>query len=240
MDYANTYTSEVMQRSDGRQSLQNGILKIGDALCAVAYAHGITYDQLCRRFPEVANNNRWEGNRYTVEDQLEFIRSNATRQPKKVLEIGGGRGEVTVFLSKLGITVTCVEPGADAHQLFTATNEKLFPHEQFDYTLLNTTLHESGVDYSEFDTILMVESLEHILAEHFDPQWQQIVQTFSGYFVVVNWLAYHPIAVGQYAPKHIHCRLVDEALYDVFCQSGKTITRQQSHLCVHVNPDAIN
>tara|TARA_R110000822_G_scaffold158039_1_gene297618 strand:- start:42 stop:716 length:675 start_codon:yes stop_codon:yes gene_type:complete len=224
-----------MQTSDGVNSLRNGVIKFGDALSAVAYAHGITYEQLEERFPLVAKNNRYEGADYTIQEQLDFITEHKTRTPKNVLEIGAGRGEVTVFLSALGVQTTAIEPGTDASELFRISSHKLFPDQDIRaYSLINLPLHDACVDYTEYDTILMVESLEHILAEHFDPEWEKINKTFNGLFIVTNWKRYHPIAVGQYAKPEIHCRLVDNDLYDKFNGEHETIIRDKSHLCIKI------
>lgn len=234
MDYATIYCKKFMDTSDGHSSLRNKILKFGDALSAVAYAHGISYKKLIDTFPIVGRNNKWEGPDYSLEQQIAFINNNKIRNPKNVLEIGGGRGEVSHFLAHLGYNVTCVEPGVDAKEVFNNTGEQLFPGNKHNINLHNCSLHELKLDYSEYDTILMVESLEHILAEHFDPQWETIKSQFKGYFVVTNWLAYHPIAVGQYASPSIHCRLVNDALYDYFSLTGKVHTRDRSHLSLEI------
>jgi SAM-dependent methyltransferase len=234
IDYSTTYNEELMQKSDGIKNLNNGQIKFGDALAAVAYAHDISYEQLIETFPEVKNNERFD-RKYTSKQQMQFIRKHATRTPKKILEIGAGRGEVTVFLSAMGYDVTAVEPGEHFEQLITQSKNKLrLGDVTTPYKLINTPIHLANIDYSEYDTILMVESLEHILAEHFDPEWQKIKANFKGYFIVVNWKKYHPIKVGQYARKEIHCRLVDDALYDNYCKGHTTKVRDRSHLCVEL------
>ena len=240
MDYANTYNGTFMSHSDGIKSLQRGIIKFGDALAAVAYAHGIEYAALVKAFPEIKQNERWEnsnvpGQDYTVEDQLQFIRDNKTRTPLRILEIGAGRGEVIHFCRALGLDVVAIEPGADAVSVIENTQKHLFGDTPLPpYVLHNDSIHNLDIDYSEFDTILMVESIEHILAEHFDPQWERIASDFAGYFIVVNWKAYHPIAVGQFAGPHIHCRLVNDALYDSYAAIGQTLVRDRSHLCIQL------
>jgi hypothetical protein len=77
----------------------------------------------------------------------------------------------------------------------------------------------------------MVESLEHIPQEAFDPVWLAIRQQFRGRFIVVNWPDYHPIWVGRDASPQEHCRLVDDALYDDWSQQAHSVwTRRGSHL----------
>jgi SAM-dependent methyltransferase len=233
IDYRNIYSERFLKGSDGARSLQFGALKSGDALSAVAYAHGIDYSKIEQQWPDVARNNRYEGPNVRVADQLDFVKKYAIRKPNRVLEIGSGRGEVTGFLCELGYSVTSIEPSPNAAEIHARTHRALFERE-YEYELLNAPINELDIDYSQYDTILMVESLEHILAEHFDPEWQKITQQFCGHFVVTNWHAYHPIKVGQYASPEIHCRAVNDALYDQFAQSGKTLHRHKSHLCIAV------
>jgi SAM-dependent methyltransferase len=229
MDYANIYTGAKLKKFDGANNLQQKHIKYGDALAAIAYAHDISRDAIVAQWPLVGKNERWCGG--SVTDQLEFIKQHKTRTPKRVLEIGSGRGEVTGFLCELGYSVTSVEPSVDAHSLHNQTHQQLFG-KTYDYELLNLSVHQLDIDYSQFDTIIMVESLEHILAEHWDPQWEKICAEFQGYFCVTNWLAYHPIAVGQYASRDMHCRLVNDELYDTYCAAGNVLVRDRSHLCV--------
>jgi len=235
IDYSKIYDHNTMSKSDGISNVNNGHIKFGDALAAIAYAHDIEYAQIVEHFPEVGNNERYHGAKYSIQDQMAFIKTNAKRTPKKILEIGAGRGEVTLFLTAMGYDVTAVEPGVDFVQLITETSHTLYPHTAVgSYTYINKPLHLADIDYSKFDTILMVESLEHILAEHFDPEWEKIKVNFKGYFIVVNWKKYHPIAVGQYARPEIHCRLVDDALYDSYCEGHITKVRDKSHLCIEI------
>lgn len=231
MDYANLYAGDKLTHFDGKQNLKEGNIKYGDALAAIAYAHDIEYGAITAKWPSVATNERWSGG--TVAEQLEFIREHKARTPKQILEIGSGRGEVTGFLCELGYSVTSVEPSLDAHRLHTATHQQLFG-KTYVYELINKPIHLVDIDYSVYDTILMVESLEHILAEHWDPIWDKIEQQFQGYYIVTNWKQYHPIAVGQYANKEMHCRLVNDELYDLYCAAGNKMVRDRSHLCVQL------
>lgn len=237
LDYSKIYTKQIMEKSDGIVSYNYGMIKFGDALSAIAYAYGIPYQKLIDRFPKVKENNMYEGNDYTVMDQLNFIIENHTRVPKSILEIGGGRCEASAFMSlvsktmNVDQTITCIEPGENAKNFMDAAKVKYSHGNNLDnITLINQPLHEIGLDYATYDTIIMIESLEHILAEHFDPEWEKMTNAFKGSFIVVNWIKYHPIAVGQYAPPDVHCRLVNDALYDHFARYGKVVYRNGSHL----------
>ena len=85
------------------------------------------------------------------------------------------------------------------------------------------------------DTVIMVESLEHILPKHFNPIYHRIMEEFktqgSGHMIITNWIDYHPIPVGWMAPPEEHCRLTDDDLYDTMIEDfGKCIHREGSHL----------
>jgi len=234
VDYKNEYRKDVLMTYDGSKHLERLCIKYGDALAGVCYAMDIPYNKITKQWPSVAQNEMWIGG--NIYDQIEFIKQNAKRKPKHILEIGAGRGEVTLMLSKMGYQVTTIDPGKDFIELLEYSNKKLFPNEQITpYKIINESLQLANLDYSQFDTILMVESLEHILAEHFDPEWNKINHQFTGYFIVVNWKRYHPIAVGQYAPPNIHCRRTDDALYDSFIKDNKCLLRDGSHLVVEID-----
>jgi hypothetical protein len=242
INYSELYCKYVMDHSDGHVSYSNKLLKWGDAFAAVCFAYGITWEQILTTFPILKKNHRHEGiigKDYSAQSQIDFIKKYHTRVPKSILEIGGGRLEVVAFLSELARQlkvpqqIVVIEPGKDAPQFLKDTPKHYFP-ESYKYltniVLYNAPIHELNIDFSMYDTILMVESLEHILEEEWDPKFEQLKTQFKGEFIIVNWISYHPIAVGQYAPPQIHCRLVDDNLYDYYVQQGKTNHRNGSHL----------
>jgi len=194
LDYSKIYSKQTMDTSDGRISYSQGMLKFGDALAAIGYAYGIPYSKLIETFPQVKVHNRFENLQlkhpgiydsrnittvYSAQDQIDFIKDNYTRIPKNILEIGGGRLEVVTVLAEisrqLGVaqTIVVVEPGEHAQEYLRETARKYFPSTCSILpviNLINMPLHSvEGIDYSKFDTILMVESLEHILPDQFDP-----------------------------------------------------------------------
>lgn len=230
------YNYDYFHRADGIRSWNSKTLKFGDAMPALCYAFGISWHDLRQGFPDVFDNDpigRIESHSDKLTQQLNFINEKKSRTPKRVLEIGGGRGEVAQVLRYLGIDVVSVEPGVGTDKWYRETAEKFFGSEFDAVAPDNRYLQDAvaDIDFSTFDTILMVESLEHIPAEHFDPVWQKIVDAFRGLFVVVNWVSYHPIAIGQFASAAEHCRLVDDVLYDKWItQAKQCIWRNGSHL----------
>lgn len=232
------YNYKYFQHCDGKASWNTRSLKFGDALAALAYAHGITFDAMRKAFPEVLTDERWQGqtesvNKRYIDEQIDFLNRSASRRPKNVLEIGGGRGEVAATLHRMNIGVTSIEFSNGANQWYKETGEQFFGQGWQNVEPLNKSVDVAinDVDLKTFDTIIMVESLEHIPEEKFNPVWDRIVNQFHGLFIVTNWLSYHPIAVGQYASVTEHCRLVNDALYDQWIsQARQCVFRDRSHL----------
>jgi len=231
------YGFKYFTKADGIQSWKSGSLKFGDALAALSYAHGITWEQLKQEFPDVFSFNefgRGESlNASLIKPQIEFLEKNATRHPKRVLEIGGGRGEVATALAHMGIDVVSVEPGSGAERWYASTAEKFFGHLEKPVVPVVKFIQDAmvDIDLSTFDTILMVESLEHIPEDQFEGVWESIRTEFKGRMVIVNWPDYHPIWIGRDAGPLEHCRLVDDALYDKWsAQAKECVFRMGSHL----------
>jgi hypothetical protein len=231
------YDFEYFYKADGIASWRSRSLKFGDAMAGLGYAHGITWDELVAAWPQVfehdANGRGESVNQSLVHQQMSWLNSAARRRPRRVLEIGGGRGEVATVLKHMGIDVVSVEMGAGAARWYSVTAYHYFGKSLEPVIPVNQPIQEAleELDLSTFDTILMVESLEHIPQEAFDPVWLAIRQQFRGRFIVVNWPDYHPIWVGRDASPQEHCRLVDDALYDDWSQQAHSVwTRRGSHL----------
>jgi hypothetical protein len=231
------YDHDYFLRADGIRSWRAGNLKFGDAMAALSYAHGITWDQLMDAFPwyfEIHPTGRLEVvDRNVLPDQIEFLQSAATRVPQGVLEIGGGRGEIANVLKHMNVPVTSIEVCPDAKQWFDDTGKQFFGKRFKSAVPLVGSIEQviDQVDLTQFDTIIMIDTIEHIEQEVFDPIWERIVREFHGLFVVANWIEYHPIKVGRYAKVQEHCRLVDDELYDAWsAQAQRCVYRNRSHL----------
>jgi SAM-dependent methyltransferase len=228
------YDFKYFTRADGIRSWRSQSLKFGDALAGLAYAHNITWQQLKDSFPavfEVEANGKAESIENRLVDlQMQFLKEHTTRTPNRVLEIGGGRGEVATVLNHMGIDVVSVEPGAGAERWYDETaNNYLFKGVKPLVGFIDQVIDQ--LDLSTFDTILMVESLEHIPEPAFDRVWDRIVEDFQGRFITVNWVDYHPCPVGGFgASPEEHCRLVDDALYDKWSTQAECWFRNGSHL----------
>jgi hypothetical protein len=208
-------------------------LRIADSFPALAYAHGINFQLLSTNFSEIYYQpERPEAliNTYTIDDQINFITKHATRIPKKILEIGAGRGELSCTISKLGIEVIPVEIATGADIWFKKTGELYFGKDFIPPTIITQVL---DINVAEIDTIIMVEVLEHIKEEEFFLLWDKIIKEFTGVFIVTNFLHMHPIPIGGdwLGAEEEHCRLIDDTVYDAMCKQAKSIVfRKGSHL----------
>ena len=231
------YNSAYFDKADGIISWRSQSLKFGDAMAGLCYALGITWFELVEQYKKVFEhdaNGRGESvsDRY-IDNQLCFLQEKHHRWPKRVLEIGGGRGEVATALKALGIDVVSVEVSKDAAALYAETARHYFGAQFEPVVPVNKPIQDllKELDFSTFDTILMVESLEHIPEQEFQPVWDKIANHFTGRFITVNWPDYHPIWIGRDASPEEHCRVVDDALYNQWSKQAKNvITRWGSHL----------
>ena len=231
------YSAEYFTQADGVISWKSCSLKFGDALAGVGYAYGTNWFDMCHEFKKIFEydpTGRGESvdTRY-IDKQIYFLQNKKRRDPKRVLEIGGGRGEVANTLAAMGVDVVSVELSQDAVQMYHTTGKKFFGENFKSVVPVNRPVQEAikDLDLSTFDTILMVESLEHIPKECFDPVWDKIVKEFHGRFITVNWPDYHPIWVGRDATPQEHCRVVDDQLFDQWsAQAKKVVVRWGSHL----------
>jgi cyclopropane fatty-acyl-phospholipid synthase-like methyltransferase len=148
-------------------------------------------------------------------DQIAAIEyANRGRKPVRVLSIGCGRGFVEHTLANCGADVTAIE---------CADNRK------FD----NFRLILGGMDTipdEDFDTVMFIESIEHIEEEEFERNWPRLVAMLirtGGRLVIVNWETLHPIPLNGWD----HVRVIDDALYDrLSLPAARVVHRSGSHL----------
>ena len=235
INYKKLYDKDFFYRSDGIHEWKNNILKFGDAFAALCYAHDIDYSkEILNYFPDIKEiiGRNYSGS-YTVYDQINFLEKNKKRIPKNVLEIGGGRGELSCALAYMNTNITSIEVSDFAHEFYKETANKYF-NNKFDQTkinLINKSITDVNLNLNNYDTIVMVESIEHILEEDFKPFLDNMIKNFKGYFIITNWLTYHPIS----ADDEVHCRKIDDELYNYFETLGIKKFRNMSHLCVDIN-----
>lgn len=231
------YNYDFFHVADGHVSWANKILKFGDAYASLCYAFGISWQDMVTHFKFGGRDARVESTEYTIQDQIDFLEQNKTRTPTKILEIGGGRGEVSNVMKKMGIPCDSVEFGEGAFAWYLETGCNYFGADFESTTPINESIEDAikHLDLSSYDTIIMVESLEHIPEDNFNSTENKIFEEFHGLFIVVNWKSYHPINIGSFAAPHIHCRVVDDALYEKWiAQSKSCVYRDGSHLVIDI------
>ena len=174
-------------------------------------------------------NGQTENHRYSVFDQLNFVKQHSQRQPKNVLDIGSGRGEVISSFAYLNSQCTGIESGGQAVELHKLTATKFFGPSFKPILPITKSLGDAieELDLTQFDTIVICETIEHIEAEEFNLAWHCIKSEFTGLIIITNWLDYHPIPIQL--PDHV--RLTDDALYDqLSMDAAECIYRDRSHL----------
>jgi len=228
-EYQELYTDEHFKKSDGNCEWDYSVLKFGDNFAAILYAHDINYQSIYRDFPKIGFPSGKSGFiNYTVKDQIDYILKHKKRSPKNVLEIAGGRGEISTTLDYMGYKVTSVEFQKNAQKWFDKTSQKFF-NKSNKVNLINKNIKNVDLDLSKFDTIIISESLEHIPEEHFKKFYNNLKNNFKGYFIITNWLYMWPLpAINKY-----HCREINNETFDKFKKdSKKIIYRFNSHICL--------
>ena len=193
------------------------LLRLSDQFPALCYAFGIYNIVDCN----------------SLEDQLLLLGNSKTRTPKHILEIGSGRGEISCVLSKLGVTTTAVDVAINIQTWVNRTGKHFFDKDFIAPKVIESNVKDFVDDFSKFDTILMVESFEHITEDEFRPTWDNICNNFKGLLCITNHPGMHPIPIGgDWEDAELqHCRVVDDTLFDAMASKAKrTIFRKTSHL----------
>jgi len=224
--YKKIYSENYYNKADGINEWRKPCLKFGDNFAAILYAHDINYLD-CTKFFNINENGR-DVTEFTLEEQFNYLNQNKKRTPKNILEIGGGRGEVANFLTYHKYNITSIEFSESAEEWYNKTAIQYF-NQKVPVKLLNVNIKDIDFDLAQYDTIIMCESLEHIPEEHFEKFYNNIKDNFNGYFIITNWLKYHPIKANG----DEHCRDIDDNLYDSFSKHAlRTVFRNKSHLCL--------
>lgn len=169
----------------------------------------------------------------SINDQLNFINLNKTRNPKKILEIGGGRGEIANSLKFLGVDCISIDPGLEATKQYSITGKHFFGNNFRSVEPVCQSLGQAvkNLNLTDFDTIIFCESIEHVQESEFYNFWNLVLTKFQGIFIVTNDLYYHPIPIQE--PEHIF--EISDSLYDkLVSQSKNCWYRNHSHLVLDI------
>ena len=228
-EYQELYTDHHYEVSDGNCEWNKNVLKFGDNFAAILYAHNIDYQSIYKDFPMVYFPAGKAGfTHYNVKDQIKYIIKNKKRTPKNILEIGGGRGEISTTLDYMGYNVTSIEFQKNVKKWFDKTSIKFF-NKSHKVNLINKNIKDVDIDLNKFDTIIISEVIEHIPEKHFNKFYNNLISNFKGYFIITNWLYMWPLpAINKY-----HCREINDKVFNEFSRfCKKTKYRLYSHLCL--------
>lgn len=241
------YSSGYYRKSDGISHWKKGMLRYGDAVCALAYAFGIeSFDAVRDMFGFLGNGKDIKPEMPAIE-QMNRILANATRTPKAFLDVGTGRGEIAVVLSCFFYSVITIEMCEDVWSWLDKTQNTfgMSIRPTFFFLPFVGTLEKFNTNCSDetirtLDTVLFVETIEHVLEDEFFAFLDRLVSvpcsTMPRRLVITNWIDYHPIKPETKAPKSGHCTLIDDGFYDKICaRCQKVVFRQGSHLVVDFN-----
>lgn len=217
----------------GSQSAwENGQIRYGDQCAAIGYAFGLeSFSEVCSLLGFRDNGIGLEPLIGAKGQMLKLI-ANRKRYPKSVVEIGGGRGEISVGLSFCeDIGIQMIEPSKAVNSLIAVTKER-YGIERY-FPIINEALMDCfyKVAWSKVDTVIICETLEHleqwefqIAFDHFRP----FLINNKGYLIITNWIDAWPLPV--ILPHH--CWEINDKTYDWIAEEGKTIYRENSHLVV--------
>jgi len=168
---------------------------------------------------------------FNINHQVNFISKNKTRIPNKVLEIGGGRGEVANFFKRFDCDCVSIDPGQYADFYYNYTGKYIFGDSFVSSEPLEIHLKELTHNLSEFDTVIFCESIEHIVEADFWDFWEKLKSNFHGLVIIANWVHYHPIPVTP--PEHIF--EINDHVYNILIsQCKRCVYRNGSHLVLEL------
>ena len=195
---------------------------IFDAMC---YAYGFKYYEAAEEaFHEPAE---------TFVEQIQNIKKYQTREPKLVLDIGAGRGELTVALLYDGVECYAVDPSPGSADIVPHTFKKWIEKPCTQY-FINTNFLDGVTALLDkpIDTVILCEAIEHIREDEFNAAMLLVEKKLSetgGLLIITNWVGFHPINVDNSGWDHI--REINDTVYNGLCKTtNKTMVRKGSHL----------
>ena len=175
----------------------------------------------------------WSGRQldipYTAREQLNPVKKNIKRTPKKVLDVGAGRGTVGHSLNYCGVSDVVVVDNADHFETLCRETANLFFNGSTKIQPLHCSVEKilDHINVKDFDTIIFCEAIEHFTEKQIEKFWQEICTNFHGRVIMTNRLNFHPIPVNE----DDHVREINNKVYDQFIsQSKNCIFRSGSHL----------
>ena len=228
------YTYELWttaRHESPKKSWYAGQLRYGDQCSAMGYAFGVkSYNDVKDLFGFTHEYGYEPHPLVGAKKQVEILFNNRTRTPKGVLDVGGGRGEISVSFSYLGIDTQMIEPSFACRVLVAETKTK-FDMGTANFPVIEKPFNEAVklVNWTNIDTVIFCESIEHIEKEEFDEGFSILENHLfenKGLLIVLNWINCHPLpAISEY-----HCHLIDDTFYDKISENKEVVYRRGSHL----------
>ena len=193
-------------------------IRNGDAWPAVCHAHDLF---------EITNFK-------DLQSQYNWILSNKKRNPQSVVEIGAGNGEVSYLFWKLGSQIVSIDCNPSAALFFANTETRFFGPSDDRHTLcLGKSTAFLDLIPEDLDTLILVETIEHILAE----EWQEffshvkpLLEKNQGRLIITNTI--WPLG-GDQDPADEHISRIDDDFFNrLINQGGIVLYRNLGNLCI--------
>jgi hypothetical protein len=248
MNYNKLYDHSYFFRETDNTSLKENRLRFGDQFSAICYTFGIHFLDVFLDFKNISVRDFiWElqypdnkGFR-----QFELIKhlvniGRYLRNPRSIIEIGAGRGEITAFLNytKLHIPMfnyelQSLDVAPAFEKMYNDTCNRLFEC-NLPLDLITGTLKKKykELNYTDVDTVILSEVLEHLTEDEF---WEFLNYALP-YFkknntrlIIVNSWGFWPIEKSG----SDHIWEINDTVYDKIQELAKaTIIRSRSHLVI--------
>jgi hypothetical protein len=172
----------------------------------------------------------------TFYNQVTYLQHNKQRDPKVIMEVGSGCGEVSISFFHMNCQVHTVDLNVSSC-LFHQGNFGRFGFNRSPNENYNLYLGKVGAFLDcipdDLDTLVMVESIEHIFPNEWEEFWsavKPILEKNHGRLIITNTL--WPLG-GMTDPAREHVMRVDDPFYDnLIAQGGQVLHRNKANLCI--------
>jgi len=248
MNHQQIYQDHYFFREQDNASYRENRLRFGDQFSAICYTFGIHFLDVFKHYINLTSRDFDRDLPYPNDRsffQFDIINNiynskRYLRNPKSIIEIGSGRGEIIAFLNYTKMKIPffnyelqSVDVAPEFEKMYNDTCNRLFECE-LPSKLIIGTLEEKykEFNYDNVDTIIMSEVLEHLSEDEF---WKFLnhalpyLKKNNTRLIIVNGLGFWPIEKNDYD----HVWRIDDSVYDqIQALARSTIIRSGSHLVV--------
>lgn len=163
---------------------------------------------------------------------LEMVRTG-DHLPHCTLDIGCGRGELSAYMSAIGLNVVPIDFATCAPAMVRDTYRRFAGMDA--PRVINKSMLPAVKEAAKstgFTDVIMCESIEHMPEGEFWEAWEIIRERLKGggRAVVCNMKEYWPIPSDGNGWDHIHS--ISDATYDRMAGGGRTLYRNKSHIAI--------